>query len=413
LSGWLVLKEFSRMRVTRTGKPSPLHAGRRLRVAHVALQLNMGGMEKLLSEFARHGDRETFDFHFVALGGRGAVAAEIEAMGLPVLALDEPAGLRPGIVLRLASVFRRLKLDVVHTHNTKPLLYAAPAARIARVPVVIHTRHGQRFESSRRDDAAFRFVTRFVDRVACVSQDGERLSVAEGVAAERLCTIWNGIDVSRFAYRGPVSDGPAVTVGRLSPEKDVATLVKAVALVVREQPAFRLEIAGDGPCMADLRRLATSLGLGDHVRFLGQVADIPSLLGRASLLTLSSVTEGISLTLLEGMARGLPVVATCVGGNPEVVVDERTGLLVPPKSPELLARAILRLRSSHDEAHRMGAEGRRRVEQFFDVRRMVADYEALYTHTTDRGDAREAGASALAAAKSVPAIRSPRREMAL
>ena len=142
------------MRATRTGKPRPFHASRRLRVAHIALQLNMGGMEKLLAEFARHGDRTLFDFHFIAVGGRGAVATDIEAMGLPVLALDEPAGLRPGIVLRLASVFRRLKVDVVHTHNTKPLLYAAPAARIARVPAVIHTRHGQRFESSRRDDAA-------------------------------------------------------------------------------------------------------------------------------------------------------------------------------------------------------------------------------------------------------------------
>jgi glycosyltransferase involved in cell wall biosynthesis len=204
----------------------------------------------------------------------------------------------------------------------------------------------------------------------------------EGIAPGKITTIWNGIDVARFAYLGPQSGGPAVMVGRLSAEKDVATLVRAAALIVREHPAFHLELAGDGPCAPELTRLVDDLGLADCVRFLGEISDVPALLARASLFVLPSLTEGISLTLLEAMARGLPIVTTRVGGNPEVVDEERTGLLVPERSPADLAAAILRVLRDPAFGRRMGARGRQRVEELFDVRRMVAEYERLYLDPT-------------------------------
>ena len=172
--------------------------------------------------------------------------------------------------------------------------------------------------------------------------------------------------------------GPAVAVARLSPEKDLGTLLEAAALVVRTIPGFQLEIAGAGPCRPDLVKLAGSLCLGDRVRFLGEVSDIPALLARAGLFVLPSLTEGISLTVLEAMARGLPVVATRVGGNPEVVDDGRSGLLVPPRNPQALADALCRLWQDSALAARLGRAGRRRAEAHFDVRHMVAAYEDLY-----------------------------------
>jgi glycosyltransferase involved in cell wall biosynthesis len=217
-----------------------------------------------------------------------------------------------------------------------------------------------------------------VDCMVCVSKDSAGLSGDEGVPRRRLRTILNGVDIRRFAYLGPRPGGPAVVVARLSPEKDVETLLGAAALAVQEQPSFSLEIAGGGPELPRLERLSGQIGLQGHVRFLGEVRDVPSVLARASLFVLPSLTEGISLTLLEAMARGLPVVATRVGGNPEVVVDQETGFLVPTKSPQELAQAMLRLRNDPELARRMGLAGRRRVEQVFDVRRMVADYEKLY-----------------------------------
>ena len=280
----------------------------------------------------------------------------------------------------MARFFRRERVDVVHTHSEGPLLYGVPAARLAGVRRLIHTRHHgpDLGNNSRRAMRAVALVSRWVDRVVCVADDGARTCLAEGVPADRIVTVWNGIDLARFAYSGPRANGSAVIVARLSPEKDHATLLRAWALVATADPDFPLEIAGDGPLMADLKTLAGSLGLGDRVRFLGRVDDVPGLLERSGMLLLSSRLEGISLTLLEAMARGLPVIATRVGGNPEVVSDGETGFLVPPGSPSELAAAVLRLRRDPELSRRMGHSGRDRTERFFDVRRTVRDYEDLY-----------------------------------
>jgi glycosyltransferase involved in cell wall biosynthesis len=339
-------------------------------------------MEKLLVEFARHADRGAYELRFVSLTSRGPVADELESLGWPVHAMQEPDGLRPGLVLRLARLFRAWGADVVHAHNTKPLMYCGPAARLARVPAVVYTRHGQRHQSTRRQDLLFRAAARTADRLVCVSHDSAALCGKDGLPAARITTIWNGIDTSKFAYSGPCPDGPAVMVGRLSPEKDVQTLVRAAAIVRAARPGFRLHVAGDGACMPDLKAVAASLGVSDVVTFLGEVRDVPALLAGASLFVLSSLTEGISLTLLEAMARGLPVVATRVGGNPEVVADGETGLLVPAASPADLADAMIRLHDEPETARAMGLAGRARVERHFNVQNMVARYESIYRELT-------------------------------
>jgi glycosyltransferase involved in cell wall biosynthesis len=350
---------------------------RRLRVAHVTFGLDVGGLEKLLVEFGRHADRERFDLHFISLGHAGIVAEEIAAAGWPVAALGVPTGLHPGLAFRLARLLRRWGADVVHTHDERPHLYGTLAGRLAGVGRILHTRHGQGRNLSRRQRALVNLAASWVDRFVCVSHDSARLAVRQGVPARKVCTVWNGIDLERFACTDPQPDGPAVIVARLSPEKDHATLLRAAALVVRRDPSFRLEVAGDGPCREDLHRLAGELGLAGRVRFLGQVRDVAALLARAGLFVLSSLSEGVSLTLLEAMAGGLPVVATRVGGNPEVVADD-TGLLVPPADPDALAAALLHLWQDSGERRRLGAAGRTRVERHFDIRRMVAAYERMY-----------------------------------
>ncbi|HQY88270.1 MAG TPA: glycosyltransferase, partial [Tepidisphaeraceae bacterium] len=218
-------------------------------------------MERLLAEFARHADRQRVSLSFVAIGKRGRVADDIEACGWPVTVLDAPPGVRPSTVFKLARLFRDSRIDIVHSHNTKPLLYAGPAARLAGVGGVIHTRHGQRHGATRRQDMIFALASRCVDRMVCVSQDSARLCKEDGIETQSLRTILNGIDLQRFDFRGPVSDGPAVYVGRLSPEKDVATLIKSTAIVVAQRPSFRLQIAGAGPCLDDLVALTESLKL--------------------------------------------------------------------------------------------------------------------------------------------------------
>jgi glycosyltransferase involved in cell wall biosynthesis len=196
--------------------------------------------------------------------------------------------------------------------------------------------------------------------------------------------VWNGIATERFAFARKSLDGPVVTVARLSPEKDIGTLLCALALAAPASPSLRLEVAGDGPCLPDLQRLVADLGLGERVRFLGQVRDVPALLARAGLFVLPSLIEGISLTLLEAMASGLPVLATRVGGNPEVVEEGQTGYLVPAGDPAALGEGLLRLWNDPADRLRLGEAGRRRVKEHFTIRWMVAAYESLYTGLSGR-----------------------------
>jgi glycosyltransferase involved in cell wall biosynthesis len=287
-------------------------------------------------------------------------------------------GFRWRAVRQLKNAFKQHDVHVVHTHNTGAMIYGVLAARWARVPAVIHTRHGQRFGASRRQTWTFAALSRWMDRVVGVSQDSGQQCLREGVPPNRVRTIWNGIDLTRFAYTGSCPGGPAVLVARLVPEKDLPTLLQAAALVVRREPTFRLQVAGDGPCMTEARLTIQDLDLQDHVQLLGECRDVPAVLRQASLFVMSSRTEGISLTLLEAMACGLPIVATRVGGNTEVVQDGQTGWLVPAGDVQELANAVERLWRNVEEAQQFGRAGRERVVQHFDVQRMVSQYEDLY-----------------------------------
>ena len=350
----------------------------RICVIHVSVGLNVGGMEKLLVEFARHADRDRFDLKFVSMTTGGLAAEQIERLGWPVTSLNISPGVRLTTPVRLARLFRRANARIIHTHNSKPMLYTVPAARLAGVQTIIHTRHGQRCGATRRQNYLFNLAAGWVDKVVSVSNDSAKLSLRQGLQEDKLVTIHNGIDVSLFQAGVRQQSGPAVFVGRLSPEKDLPTLLRATAIAVKEEPSFRLHLAGDGPCLLELQNLADQLGLAGHIQFRGQTSDVAGFLAGASFFALPSLTEGISLALLEAMACGLPVVATAVGGNTEVVIDGETGLLVQPESPADLADAMLKLYRQPELASRMGANARKRVEAHFDSRTMVARYESLY-----------------------------------
>jgi glycosyltransferase involved in cell wall biosynthesis len=362
-------------------------SNRRLRVAHISLGLNVGGQERLLVEFARLADRDHFDLIFVSLTDRGRLADVIEGYGWPVLALNERPGFRPGMIWRLSRLLRARTTDIVHTHDDRPLLYGSLASKLARVRRLIHTHHhGYLASIPRRRLLLLRGVSRIPDEFVCVSHDSARFLREQGVASRHVKTVWNGVDLDQFSFTGPRWRAPALTVARLSPEKDIANLLRAVAQVARAQTDFRLDIAGDGPCRDELESLAAELKLTERVRFLGEVRDVAKLLGQASMFVLPSQTEGISLTILEAMARGLPVLATKVGGNPEIIMNGTSGILVPPGNPSALAHGILELWANEDRALQLGRAARHRIEEHFDVRAMVAAYEALYASCRSDAD---------------------------
>jgi glycosyltransferase involved in cell wall biosynthesis len=359
-------------------------SGEKCRIAHVSLGLETGGMEKLLVEFARRADRQRFQLHFICLEGRGTLADEVESLGWKLHTMHKAPGFRPALVLRLAWLFRCLRVDVVHTHNEPGCIYGVPAARLAGVPSVLNTQHGRICSLGTRRSRAFAIIGRLADRLVCVSREIAGLTLRAGIRPDRILTIWNGIDTETFTFHGPSHAGPAVFVGRLSRMKDIETLIRAVPLVLQHIPAFRLRIVGDGPARPSLEALAESLAARAHVEFIGETKEVRRHLAEASVFVLPSLTEGVSIALLEAMATGLPVVATRVGGNIEVVLEGETGILIPPREPASLAFAVVSVLLEFERARQMGIAGRRRAEAVFNVRSMMRAYESLYEQSLPR-----------------------------
>lgn len=350
---------------------------RPLRVCHVSLTLKTGGLERILADLARHHDPAACSPEFLAINEVGRFADQIRAFGGTVHQL-KPAR-RVGQVAQMRQLFLERGYDVVHTHNTYPHIYASIAARLAGVPVVVNTRHGQRAGHGWKSRTQFRWASRLVDRIIAVSDDAANLCIEDDrISPSKVRRIWNGIDLNDFAYSGPADRPVAISVARLSAEKDFPTLLRAVPHVVSRVPDFRLVIVGGGPERERLDGMRNELGLKDHVDLLGERTDVSQLLRSAGFFVSSSLTEGISLTLLEAMAVGLPIVATSVGGNPEIVMSGRTGYLVPAKDPIALAVAMASMCQKRDEWQQMGLAGRERVTEYFDVKRMAKDYEQLY-----------------------------------
>lgn len=351
----------------------------RIRVCHLSTTLQTGGLERLLVDYARFTDPARFELSFVALEALGQPADDLCQLGFDVQSLELSRTGKRHAIRRLRDILRSRHVDVLHTHNTLPGFYGAVAKLWAGVPVMLNTQHGRGCGVNWKAVTQFTLANIVADRVLGVSEDSACLCrYQDRWHAKKIDCIWNGIDVERFAYRGPANVPVAICVGRLSPEKDLATLLHATALVVWNHPEFRLRIVGDGRERGSLERLSRELNIGGNVEFLGERADVPELLSGSAFFVSSSITEGISLTLLEAMSVGLPVVTTAVGGTPEIVVDGMTGRLVPPQDPERLAQAITDMLCERNLWCGMGEAGRQRVEHQFDIRVGIARYQSLY-----------------------------------
>jgi sugar transferase (PEP-CTERM/EpsH1 system associated) len=358
-----------------------LHSTRPIRIVHLVSTLNMGGLEMFVWNLARLTDSTQFTLHVVCLGEPGALAGRFSELSIPVIGLNAGDCSKARTVFRLLRYLRRLNPDILHTHNPSPHLFGTIATRLMRSPLLINTKHGRNRTDLPRQITMNRILSNLSTCVVPVSADAA--SVArdiERVPESKLKVIRNGIDLESFRP-APVPRSfckRGIHVARLNLIKDQVTLLKAARHVLDAEPEFQLDIVGDGPSRAELEALHRDLGLKESVRFLGFRDEIRELLIDADMFVLSSLSEGISLTLLEAMAMELPVVATDVGGNREVVASEKTGLLVPAQSPRELADAIITLLKNPDLARAMGRAGRQRVEAEFDLHRAVKEYESLY-----------------------------------
>jgi glycosyltransferase involved in cell wall biosynthesis len=351
---------------------------RRVRVVHLLLTMDVGGLERVALDLARNTDPERFDCRIVCIRDPGDLAPVARELGVRVEAL----GARGWVdgVYRLTRRLLQIGPHVLHTHNPGAHRVGVPARLLARIPVLIHTKHGRNQPDNPRAVAMNRRLARFSDAIVAVSHDAARVALEiEHIPVTKVRVIHNGVEPGE-----PLSPSEwdswqprAITVARLDPVKDQPTMLRAVRKVVDACPVFHLDIVGDGPDRPMLERLTRELSLEANVSFLGYRRDVGALLRRPQVFLLSSISEGIALTLLEAMAAGLPVVATDVGGNREVVEPTVTGFLVPHRAPDELAAAIVAL-SDPVAARALGTAGRVRLENMFDLRRTVDRYCQLY-----------------------------------
>lgn len=360
------------------------------RLLFVNHSMRMGGIETMIRDFALGLPRAAWQPEVAVFSGGGVLGEQLAAGGMPVTDLHKREGLDPGLVLRLRRLLRTHGISVVHSHNYSAWLYSVLATWGLPGVRLVHTEHS-RIEPLPRRQALVRWLARRSSAVVGVSLDVTRSLVEEaGAPADRVGFIANGIDLARFrpdpALRAAARQelGIAVDaavfgiVARLVPVKSHRTLVDAFAIVRASRPDARLLLAGDGPCRAELEAQVAAAGLGGAVRFLGEVRDTPRVLNALDVYMLSSVDEGMNLTLLEAMACGLPVVATAVGGNGEVVHDGRTGRLVPRLDALAMAERMLELAADAGARERLGDAGRARVEHDFSQAATMRAYEALY-----------------------------------
>ena len=297
----------------------------------------------------------------------------------------------PRAILRLAATIRRERPLIVHSHMVHANLLARVTRLFVKMPVLVCTAHNI-IEGGRAREIAYRLTDSLADLTTQVSEAGRLRYIQVGaVPSSKILYIPNGIDTARFQpnpkARQVVRDALGcpkeafvwLTVGRLEPVKNHLELLCAFREVAAVHPNARLLIAGQGPLQAAIEQRIAELGLADRVRLLGTRRDIPELLNAADAFVLPSLWEGMPLTLLEAGAVGLPIVATDAGGNSEIVLESKTGYLVPVRDTAALAEAMLRvMRLSDADRFTMGQAGREHVVQNFDLERVVDRWEALY-----------------------------------
>lgn len=371
-------------------------------IVHLVYRFDTGGLENGVVNLINHMPGAAYRHAVVALTEVvPAFAARIRRDDVRFVSLHKAPGHGVKLYPRLLQLFRELQPAIVHTRNLAALECQVPAA-LAGVPLRIHGEHGRDADdpdgSVRRYQWLRRAYRPFVHRYVALSRElAQYLEHKVGVPPQRIAQIYNGVDLTRFDRYSAVRVAPpgcpfnapelfvVGTVGRMQTVKAQPLLAQAFVRALQLQPALRerlrLVMVGDGPLRAEALAVLDAAGVADLAWLPGERADVPDVMRGLDCFVLPSLAEGISNTILEAMACALPVLATDVGGNGELVVAAGsgcTGRLVPPGDVDALAAGLIAMAADGAGAAAMGRAGRERVEQRFSLRAMVANYQSLY-----------------------------------
>jgi glycosyltransferase involved in cell wall biosynthesis len=361
-------------------------------VCQLLHSLTVGGAEVLAAALARD-LRASFRFVFACLDEIGSLGERLRQEGFCVEVLARRPGIDFGCMRRLNRFFRKQRVRLVHAQQYTPFFYALGSRLWKAAPPVLFTEHGRFFPDhpNRRRMIYNRLMLRPRDRVVGVGESVRRALVDnEGIPERRVGRIYNGVDIG--AFNGQQVDRRAVRqemglaadhlvimqVARLDWLKDHLTALRAMGRLIHDNPSARLVLVGDGPERGAIEHEIERLGLDDYVRLLGLRHDVARLLKAADIFLLSSISEGIPVTVIEAMAAALPVVSTDVGGVSEMVVPGETGLLASAKADDQLAHALAALAGDPNLRRRLGTQGQRRAAAVFSRETMHTAYRHLY-----------------------------------
>jgi glycosyltransferase involved in cell wall biosynthesis len=364
----------------------------------------IGGTERHVVSLADGLDHSRFDLEFACLRRSGEFLPQVEARGLRVseYAVARLYGSRTLLQqLRFARHLRRRGIQIMHSYNFYPNVFAIPAARLARTPVVLASIRDMGAYVTARQRSVQRIACKLADHILVNAEAVRQWLIAEGYNESKISVIRNGLDQSRFANGAEGSslrrelglpDGAPVVamLSRLSRMKGVEDFLDAAAQVAARFPDARFLVIGGNidpegiGYRRELESRAARLGLQQRIVFTGFRLDVPRLLSEVTVSVLPSLSEGLSNTILESMAAGVPVVATRVGGSPEALEDGVEGLLVPPRDVKALGQAIGWLLEHPEAARDVGRRARARIAREFSLERMVRETECLYTRLLER-----------------------------
>lgn len=367
------------------------------RIVFVITTLGMGGAETQLVRLAAGLKGRGWQVSVVSLIPLEYIAKDLEQAQIPAISLNmKPGSPDPRAVLALARYLRQQRPQIVHTHMVHANLLGRVARLFAPVPVLISTAHNVN-EGSRWREIAYRLTDPMCDLTTQVSQAGLERYVDVGVVPkDKIRFVPNGINSLEFSpnpqlrvrLRGELGWEEQfiwLAVGRFAEAKDYPNMMQAFARVYALRPEARLMIAGLGEQMKAIQQLAQTLGIDQAVRFLGLRKDVAALMNAADGYVMSSAWEGLPMVLLEAASTGLPIVATDVGGNREVVQEGQTGYLVPPGNAEYLGAAMLRLMAlSEMQRQSMGEAARASVEQRYSLESVLSQWETIYAEQLRR-----------------------------
>lgn len=375
-------------------------------IAHVVYRFDTGGLENGVVNLINHLPADRYRHAVIAITEVTDFRKRIRRDDIQFYALHKPPGQTFWIFPQLFRLFRQLRPAIVHSRNLAALETQAPAW-LAGVPVRIHGEHGRDVGDLDGSNVTYqrirRFYRPFVTYYLALSRDlAQYLNGIIHIPKNKMLQVYNGVDTEHFMplrNREPISGYPFSadqhwvigTVGRMQPVKDQLTLarafVRALEIAPELQPRMRLALVGDGPLKAECQQILDKAGIEDLAWLPGERTDVSQIMQALDCFVLPSLAEGISNTILEAMASGLPVIATDVGGNSDLVDSDVTGEIIPPGDCETMAQSIVRYARNPDTSKAFGEAGRQRVEQKFSLSAMVAAYQGIYDQLLHRSGA--------------------------